>query len=101
MLRGGEADGVGDLTGGHFVVADEAGQDGQAGGVGGGPARRVARALDRQVEHRPRAGVPASIRLRPGVPRLVEPAGVAVDDQHVSVAAAVRAALDGALGGIG
>jgi hypothetical protein len=33
-LAGGEAERVANLAGGNFVVANEAGEDGQAGGIG-------------------------------------------------------------------
>ena len=40
MLQG-EADGVIDVAGGDFVVADQASKDGQAGSVGGSPSVRA------------------------------------------------------------
>ena len=91
----GDADRVFDVAGGGLVVADEAGEDRQAGGVGRGPAVGAAGG-GAQVPGGPRVGVPVRLRLGDveGAVELVELAGGAVDDEHVAVAVAAVAALD-------
>ena len=75
------------------LVAGEAGQDRQAGGVGRRPAGR-AELVRAEVEDRARAGPPAAARGRVEGEELVELAAVAVDDQRVPVAVRAAAALD-------
>jgi len=48
-IRSGEAKRVANFAGGDFIVADQAGEDGESGGVGGSPGRRTQRIGD-QVE---------------------------------------------------
>ena len=80
----------------HLVVAHQAGQDGQAGRVGRGPAVGP-QGVGREVEDGARAGLPAVARLV-GVVHLVEQLVVGVEHEHVAVAGAVGAALDGRVG---
>ena len=91
----GDADRVVEVAGGGLVVADEAGEDRQPGGVGRGPALGAAGG-GAQVPVGPRVGVPVRPRLGDveGAVELVELAGGAVDDEHVAVAVAAVAALD-------
>jgi len=53
----GDADGMVQAAGGDFVIADEAGEDRQAGGVGGGPSLGAQRGRG-QVPLGARVGVP-------------------------------------------
>ena len=80
---------------GGLVVADEAGEDRQPGGVGGCPGVRPQRG---RAEVPAGAGVSIPMRsatvLGEGPVELVERAAVAVDDEHVAVAVAAGAALD-------
>jgi hypothetical protein len=96
----GDADRVFEVAGGDFVVADEAGEDRQAGGVGGSPAIG---AEGGRVEVPGGAGVGVPVRLRlgdvGGVVELVEHAAGAVDGEHVAITVAAVAALDGGAGG--
>ena len=75
------------------LVAGEAGQDRQAGRVGGRPAGR-AKLVRAEIEDRARAGLPATAAGRVEGEQLVELAAVAVDDQRVPVAVRAAAALD-------
>ena len=78
----------------HLVVAHEAGVDGEAGRVGGGPVVGAER-VGREVEDGARPGVPGgAAALRVGGEELVELAGGVVDHDHVAVAVARRSALD-------
>ena len=72
-----------------LVVAGEAGQDRQAGRVGGGPAVRP-QGVARQVEDRAGAGLPGAVGLLVRVEQLVELLVVGVEHQHVAVAVGVR-----------
>ena len=75
-----------DRAGGDLVVASEAGQDREAGGVGRGPAGRP-QVVGAEVEDRARAGRPAPPAVvRVGGEQLVVGARVAVDHDHVPVA---------------
>ena len=89
-----EAERVSDLTGCDLLVAYEPGQDRQAGRVGRGPPRRAQRVRPK-VEDRPRARVPAAVRLRVGCVELVQLAVVAIDDEDVAIAGAAGSAFDG------
>ena len=83
-----------DRSGGGLAVDRQAGQDGEPGGVGRGPARR-AQLVRAQVEDGARAGAPprpAVVRI--GGEELVVGARRAVDDDHVAVATRAWAALD-------
>ena len=85
----------------QLLVAGEPGQDRQARGVGRGPAAR-AQAVRAQAPDRAGAGAPApAAGDRVGGEQLVQPAAVAVDDDHVAVAVRAAPAFDGALRGIG
>ena len=96
-LRRGEPQRVVDVAAAHLLVAREARQDRQPGGVGRSPARR-AQAVGAQAPDRARAGAPAPAAAhRIGGVQLVQPAAVAVDDDHVAVAVRRAAALDGRL----
>src|SRR3954451_67140 len=78
-----------DLAPAHLVVARQAGQDGEAGRVGGGPTpgAQVVRA---QAPDRPGAGVPAgATALGMGVEELEQAAARAVHHDHVAVAVGV------------
>ena len=87
---GGEAQRVVDRAAAHLLVAREAGQDRQPGGVGRGPAAR-AQAVRAQVPDRARARAPApAAGLRIGGEQLVQAAAVAVHDDHVAVAVELR-----------
>ena len=74
--------------GGELVVADEAGQDRQAGRVGRRPVQRAER-VRVEIPLRARPGLPGAVDLLRAV-QLVQAAGVLVDHQDV----AVRAVLD-------
>ena len=84
-LVGGEAQRMPDRTGRDLVVADEAGQDRQARGVGTRPAGRAKR-VRAQVPGRAAAGVPGAVEAVGGE-ELEEPAAVLVDHEDVAVAA--------------
>ena len=85
---GRDADGVVDQPGRHLVPPHQAGEDGQAGGVGRGPPGR-AQGVGTQVPDRPRPGGRAGGAVGRGE-QLVEHAGVPVDHQGVAVAAALH-----------
>src|SRR5689334_1610807 len=90
----GDADRVFEVARGDLVIADEAGEDRQPGGIGRGPRVRPAGARA-QVPARARVGIPmpaAGLEERPV--ELVERAAGAVDDEHVTIAVAAFAALD-------
>ena len=95
-----EAQRMANLPGGHFVVAGQAGQNGQPRGVGRSPAVR-AQGVAAQIEDRAGVGLPATVGLGEGVEKLVEQAGGLIHHQHVAVAVAVRAAFDGRIRGDG
>ena len=95
-LGRGEADGVVDGAVADLLPAQQAGQDRQPGGVGGGPGVR-AELVGRQRPHGAGAGPPGGAGDA-GVPGLVELAGALVDDDGVHVAAGVAAALDAGVG---
>ena len=86
--RDGEAERVVDPARRHLVVAREPGQDREPGGVGRRPAGG-AHAVRAQVPDRARPGRPAAADPAQRV-ELVEPAGVAVDDEGVAVAVRAR-----------
>ena len=88
-LGGREPERVEDLARGDLVVADEAGQDRQAGGVGARPAVGR-RALEARSHWAPEPACQAPLGGLADVVQLVQAAGVAVDREQV----AVRAALD-------
>ena len=95
-LRG-EPDRVRDRAAGldrrlDLAVVQQPRQDGQAGRVGGGPARGP-EPVGGQVPDRARAGRRARGRV-PGLPQLVERAGGLADHDRVAVAAGVLASLD-------
>ncbi len=94
----GHPDRVLDAAGGDLVEADEAGEDRQARGVGGGEAGGAERAGRVQVEERGRVGLPVAAGLREGAVELVEAAAACCDDEHVAVAVGVGAALDPRVG---
>src|SRR5439155_22858253 len=90
-----EAQGVVDAAVLQVLVAREAGEDRQPGGVGRGPGLRP-QVVRVEAPDRPRSGTPGRL---PGLRRvervqLVEAAGVAVDDDRVAIAGRVAAALD-------
>ena len=93
----GEADGVADDARGDLVVAHEAGQDREAGGVSRRPGVRPQRVRP-QVEHRAAVRPPASVAVRVGAEQLVEPAGALVDDEDVAIAAGAGPTLDRRVG---
>ena len=91
---GREAQRVVDRAAAHLLVAGQAGQDRQPGGVRRRPAAR-AQAVRAQAPDRARAGAPApAAGLRVGGVQLVQPAAVPVHDDHVPVAVGVAPALD-------
>src|SRR5260221_9799815 len=70
----------------YLVVANEAGKNGQAGGVGGRP--RVGPLFVRShIPNRGRVGAPLSI-LQGGVVQLIQPAAVFLEDEHVTISVA-------------
>src|ERR1700694_2369954 len=75
-----------------LVVAGEAGEDWEACGVCGGPSGGPD-SVRGGFRDRPGAGVPAATLWIEGI-ELVEPAGVAVDNECVPVAGGGAAALD-------
>src|SRR6188472_1880084 len=87
-VTGREPERVGDAAGDRLVVADETGEDRQAGGIRAGPAGRP-QGIRLEVPGRAAAGRPSGARLA-SVVELVQPAGVLVDHEDV----AVRPALD-------
>ena len=91
----GEAQRVMDRSGRDLVVTREAWEDGQAGGVGGGPAKRPAVVIEK-VPDRARLRLPAAIALDEGGEELIEKAVVSIDDENmpVTVDARIRIALD-------
>ena len=96
--RDGDPQGVVDRAVTELLVAREAGEDRQAGGVGGGPAGRP-QPVREQAPGGSGAGSPARAALeRIGREELPQPAAVAVDDEDVAVAVAARAALDAGAG---
>jgi hypothetical protein len=96
--RDGEADGVVDGTGGNFVVADEAGEDGEAGGVGGSP-RVGTGVVVLQIPDGAVVGAPLAIAEN-AKSDFVKEAGIFVDDEDVLIARAA-CAFDGSVGGEG
>src|SRR4051812_19540510 len=78
-----------------LVVADEAGEDRQTGGIRRGPGVGAAGARA-QVPTGAGVGVPvgAATALEEGAVELIQRAAGAVDDKHVAVAVAAVAALD-------
>src|SRR3954454_18391539 len=78
-----------------FVVADQAGEDRQSGGVSRGPRVRAPGGRA-QVPARARVGVPVrpALAAEESPVELVEDAVRPVDDEDVAIAIAVRAALD-------
>jgi len=98
----GDADRVVEVAGGDLVVADEAGEDRQPGGVGGGPAVGAAGG-GAQVPRGSRVGVPVRARLGDveGAVELVELAGGAVDDETWRSPLLLLPPSTGALAGTG
>ena len=95
-LRG-EPDRVGDRAAGRdrrldLAVVQQPRQDGQAGRVGGGPARRP-EPVGGEAPDRAGAGLRARGRV-PRLPQFVERAGGLVDHDRVAVATRVLAPLD-------
>ena len=90
--RRGEADRMVDVARPHLVVAQEAREDRQAGGVGRRPAIGP-QPVRAQVPHRARPCRPPPA-LQPRVPRLVQPTGARIDHDRVAIAVGVPAALD-------
>src|SRR6202040_427928 len=76
-----------------MVIAHQAGEYGQARGVGRGPGRGAQR-IAANVEHRAGSGGPASIGIGIRSKELVELPGSAIQYQHVPVAAGLSSALD-------
>src|SRR5206468_2412366 len=87
--------GVVDETARHgLVVAHEPGEDRQSGGVGGRPVHRTQR-VGAEVEYGTGAGVPTRAAVqRVRVVQLVQLPRGGIDDEHVAVTGARRAALD-------
>jgi hypothetical protein len=89
-----EANSVLDGAGGDFVVANEAGEDGEAGGVGAGPGVR-ALLVGEKIPNGAGAYVPLR-GLRIGAVELVEETIGTVEDEDVAIAGAgIRVALNG------
>src|SRR5207249_172331 len=84
-LLGGEADRVSDRARLHLVPAHQPGEKWQAGGIGRRPSQRAQRVRaegeDRARPCRPRRSAAGEIV------ELVQRAGIAVDDQRVTIAA--------------
>ncbi|CAB4687214.1 unannotated protein [freshwater metagenome] len=89
---GREADRMIDRVVADLAPAQQPGQDRQTGRIGRGPPLRAQR-VRRQVPDRAGAGLPPRALLA-GVPGLVEPAAVFVDDHGVPVAVGGATALD-------
>jgi hypothetical protein len=85
-LRHGEAQGVMDGAGGDLVVAGEAGEDRQAGGVGGGPGVRVL-VVGGHIPDGCGGGAPLAAGEM-SIAELIEPAAILFDHEHVTVAVA-------------
>ena len=101
LLARREANGVLDFAGGDFVVANQAGEDGEAGGVGGGPGVGTLLVIE-QIPNCGGGGVPTAVGIGVAAVELVEPAIGVVEDEDVAVAAAgIWIALDGRVGGHG
>ena len=83
-----------DLAAGDFVVANEAGEDGQSCGVGGGPGERALRVV-LQIPNGGGGGVPRAVGIDAGAKEFIEPAVVVIEDEDVAVACAgIGVALD-------
>ena len=96
-----EADGVGDLAAGDFVIADEAWEDGQTCRVGGGPGEWALRVV-LQIPNGGGSGVPRAVGIDAGTKEFVEPAVVVIEDEDVAVAGTrIGVALDVGVGGNG
>src|SRR5713226_8257655 len=86
-LRQGEADGMLDLTRSYFVIANQAGKNRQAGGIGGRPCPGTL-LVGQQVPNRGRVGIPATVAVRNGVEEFVQEAVAAIQYQHVAITTA-------------
>ena len=89
-----ETYGVVDCPDSDFIVTDQTGENGQPSRIGRGPPIR-AQGVGAQIVDSPRAGLPGAIRLGVGAPGLVQLAMIAVHDQDMPVAAALRSTFDG------
>src|SRR5262249_34262021 len=89
--------GVVDGAARDFIVAYQPGKDGQAGRVGRSPGIRALHVRG-QVPDRRALDAPAAVVVGGGVVKLVEPAVLRVDHQHVLIADGVGGALDRSVG---
>src|SRR6185312_6476411 len=96
-LRRGKAQRVWDFAGDDFLVTNQPREDRQSRRVGGGPPGRAQR-IAVQIEYRARPGVPAAVGIRIGGEELVQLAAIAIDDQHVPIAAGRGAPFDRRVG---
>ena len=78
------AQGMANLAPAHLRIAHEQGQDRQPGGVGARPSLRP-QGVAAQVEHRSGPGFPSACGAL-GVVELIQPAGAALEHEHVAVA---------------
>src|SRR5450755_1428471 len=76
-----------DFSGGHFVVAREAGENGESRGVGRSPGEG-ALPISQKIPEGCRICVPASVSLRNRTVKLIQPTGTVVEDEYVPIARA-------------
>src|SRR5580692_630771 len=86
MLQG-EANGMLNLAGGYFVIANQAGKNREAGGVGGCPCPRTL-LIGLKIPDGGGGGVPAAVAVRRSAVEFVEKAIALVHHQHMPIAAA-------------
>ena len=72
----------------RFFITCQAGEDGQAGRIGAGPARLCGRAhaVAVEVEHGASVGIPRAVGVGERAVELVQAVVVAIDDEHVAIA---------------
>ena len=89
-----EADGVGDLAAGSFVIANQARENRQTRGIGGRPGERALRVI-LQIPNGGGSCVPSAVAVYAGAIEFVEPAIVVVQNQDVAIAGSgIGVALD-------
>ena len=89
-----ETKGVIDGAGSHFIIANEAGEDGESGRIGAGPGVRTL-LVGEKIPNGARVGVPGRV-LRVGAVEFVEEAVGVVENEDVAIAGTrIGVALDG------
>ena len=85
----GNANGVLNLSRGHFVITHQAGKNRQTGGVGRSPGPRTLRvAVTQQVPNRRRGCIPAPVAVGDSAEQFVEKTIAVIEHQHMAIAIA-------------